>query len=491
MVSRTACARAVISTATLQLRIPTLLPAICLALFLILLAAGCELDFTDTGPASSTTTLPPATAASFTIRLSTPRGLSARDILFHGTDIVVVRYNLHFDGPGDDDFDVLDHAGSSYTKTDASPGTWLMGVFGENAAGTKVSSTSTSFAIQPGESRTIDAECTTYPVRGVYTLAGSGAAGSSDGSGAAASFNAPKGIAVDSQGVIYVADTGNHKIRKVTPLGAVTTLAGSGTQGSANGTGTAATFDTPVGIVVDASGNVYVSEWGNDAIRRISGAGVVSTYVPGGSNSDLDNPSGLALDSSGNLFVADRGSSTIKKVSTLGTVTTFAGIANSPGWFDSTDPAQARFDSPQGLSIDSTNGTLYVADTGNHRLRKITQAGVVTTLIGDSASYQPGFTEGNSTAGRMNGPRGVSYFGNVYLADTGNHAMRTYQAYNSSMVTSGGKDPDNSPLGIAVSGLANGNYPDSRFNAPEGVFTYNDFTFVADTGNNVIRKIVN
>jgi sugar lactone lactonase YvrE len=456
---------------------PRLLIKFCIIVAVVVLLAGCPVDAPEPG--------------SFTIRLSTPR--AAKDILFFGTDTAVVRYNLHFDGPGDEDFDVLDHAGSTYTKTDASPGDWLLGVFGENDAGTEVSSSTTiSFTIADGDEKTIDAECTTYQVRGVYTLAGSGTSGATDGTGTAARFNGPKGVTVDSNGNIYVADTGNHKIRKVTSEGVVTTLAGSGSQGSANGTGSAASFDSPVGIVADASGNLYVSEWGNDAIRKISPAGVVTTFVEGGAMSPLANPSGLALDSSGNLFIADTGSSTIKKVSTLGVVSTFAGIAHSPNWFDSTDPLQARFDSPQGLSINSSDGTLYVADTGNHRVRKITSAGVVTTMVGDSAGYQPGFYDGKGTdTARLNSPKGISYFGNVYIADTGNHASRTWTAYNSSVETTGGKDPDDAVLNVPSSGLANGNYDDARFNAPEGIFTFNDFTYVADTGNHVIRKIVN
>ncbi len=457
------------------------LPLIIIVIALLLSACPTELETTSDEPGS------------FTLNLSTPR--SSRDILFNGTDVVVVRYDLYFDGPGEEDFEVLDHTGSSYTKENAAAGDWLIGIFGENSAGTDVSSSAdVVFSLGVGETKTINVECETYPVRGVYTLAGSatGTAGSADGTGSAASFNAPRGICTNSTGTIYVADTGNNKIRAITDRGVVSTLAGSGAAGQANGTGAAASFNFPVGITADASGNLFVSEWGNDSIRKITPAGVVTNFIAGGSNSDLNNPSGLAFDASGNLFVADTGSHSIKKITPAGIITTFAGNVNlAGGWFDSATATDARFDSPQGLAIDSTTGTLYVGDTGNHRLRKITSAGEVTTLIGDTSSYNPGFEEGNSTSGKMNGPRGVAYFGNIHIADTNNHAIRAYYGYNKSLGTHAGKDPDNAPLGFAASGFANGNFPDARLNAPEGVCIYLDFSYVADTGNNAIRKIVN
>ncbi len=431
----------------------------------------------------------PEGPSSFTINLDPSR--SAKDILPWGTDRTVAKYDLHFDGPGDSDFDVLGHVGSTYTKEDAEPGEWLAGVFALNSEGTDVASADLSFTLGAAEDKTVDAEYTDYPMRGVTTLAGSGTAGSADGTGTAASFNAPRGITVDSNGTIYVADTGSNKIRKITQAGVVSTLAGSGAAGSSDGTGTAASFDFPVGIATDSSGNVYVSEWGNDAIRKITPAGVVSTFVPGGANSDLDNPSGLALDSSGNLYVADTGSSSIKKVTPAGALSNYAGWADNPGWFDSDTAADARFDSPQGLAIKSSDGTLYVADTNNHCLRQIAADGKVTTFIGDTSNRQPGFADGNIGSGRLNSPRGISYFGNIHVADTVNHSIRSYQGYNSTLVTHAGKDPDVPVYNTPESGTANGNFPDARFNSPSGVYMYLDYSFVADTGNNLIRKIVN
>ncbi|HEY9055259.1 MAG TPA: hypothetical protein VIO60_10630 [Rectinemataceae bacterium] len=431
----------------------------------------------------------PKAPSSFTIDLD--GGKSAKDILPWGTDRTVAKYDLYFDGPGDSDFEVLGHVGSTYTKANAEPGTWLAGIFALNSDGEDVASASLEFTVAAGEDKAVEAVFTDYPMRGVYTLAGSGAAGSADGTGTSASFSAPRGITVDSSGIIYVADTGNNKIRKITQAGVVSTLAGSGAAGSADGTGAAASFDFPVGITTDSSGNVYVSEWGNDAIRRITPAGVVTTFVAGGSIAVLNNPSGLAMDSSGNLYIADTGSSSIKKVTPAGAVSTYAGIPGSPGWFDSADPAEARFDGPQGLAIKSTDGTLYVADTNNHCFRQIAANGTVSTVIGDTSGRQPGFVDGNAVSARMYFPRGIAYGGTIHIADTSNHAIRCYQVFSPTLVTHAGKDPDVPVYNVPESGTANGNYPDARFNSPSGVYIYLDYSFVADTDNNLIRKIVN
>jgi hypothetical protein len=224
----------------------------------------------------------------------------------------------------------------------------------------------------------------------VTTLAGTaGSKGTADGTGTAAKFSLPIGIARDANGVLYVADSLNHTIRKITAAGVVTTFAGTaGTAGSADGTGTGAQFNNPAGVAVDSSGNVYVADAANNTIRKITSAGVVTTLagtagVSGsqdgtGSGARFSNPGGLALSSSGDLYLADTGNSTIRKITSSGVVTTVAGLAGIPGLMDGTG-GYAWFDMPEGLAL-GTDGNLYVADTGNGVIRKVTLAGVVTTV---------------------------------------------------------------------------------------------------------------
>jgi sugar lactone lactonase YvrE len=267
------------------------------------------------------------------------------------------------------------------------------------------------------------------PAGVVSTFAGSGFTGSTDGTGTAASFRNPSGVAVDASGNVYVADYGNHKIRKITPSGVVSTFAGSGTQGSADATGTAASFNAPFGLAVDASGNIYVADTGNHKIRKITPAGVVSTLAGSGSYGSTDGtgtaaifafPNGVALDASGNVYVADTNNNKIRKITSAGVVSTFAG-SGTQGSIDGTGTA-ASFDYPTGVAVDAS-GNVYVADTFNNKIRKITPAGVVSTLAGSGAQ---GSTDATGTAASFHYPAGVAVdaAGNVYVADYNNHKIR-------------------------------------------------------------------
>jgi len=261
----------------------------------------------------------------------------------------------------------------------------------------------------------------------VSTLAGS-TAGFANGTGAAAQFNQPTGVAVDTSGNVYVADSLNHRIRKITVdsngVGGVSTLAGSGTVGFAEGTGTAAWFNTPRGVAVDGSGNVYVADSLNHRIRKITAAGEVSTLAGNdtrgfrdGASAQFNQPHGVAVDSDGNVYVADAGNDRIRKITANGVVSTLAG-GDTEG---SEDGASARFNVPNGVAV-GTSGNVYVADLGNHRIRKITTVRVVSTLAGSTA----GFVEGIGAAARFDQPHGVAVDsdGNVYVADSKNHRIR-------------------------------------------------------------------
>jgi sugar lactone lactonase YvrE len=227
------------------------------------------------------------------------------------------------------------------------------------------------------------------------TLAGSGKNGATNGSGTQASFSYPQRIAVDPSGNVYVADSGNNLIRKVTPAGVVTTLAGSGAVGSANGTGIAASFGRYISsIAVDASGNVYVAD--GNLIQKV--------------------------DASGNVYIANGG--VIRKITPAGVVTTLAG-SGEEGSANGTGIA-ASFGYVQGISVDAS-GNVYVADTyRNHLIRKITPAGVVTTLAGSGAEGSANGTGIAASFGRYSSTIAVDASGNVFVADydAGNTLIR-------------------------------------------------------------------
>src|SRR5439155_4056006 len=250
------------------------------------------------------------------------------------------------------------------------------------------------------------------PAGAVTTLAGSaGLCGSADGIGSAAEFAGPAGVAVDSAGNVYVADTYNYTIRKITPAGAVTTIAGTAEQiGAANGTGNAARFNSPFGVAVDGASNVYVADTYNNTIRKITPAGAVTTLTGSagefgsgdgiGRGARFNDPIGVAVDSAGNVYVADSNNHTIRKVTSAGAAATLAGSAGQMGSGDGTGTA-ARFNDPTGLAVDS-DGNVYVSDTHNYTIRKITPAGVVTTLAGSAG--QDGGVDGLGSAAQFDYP---------------------------------------------------------------------------------------
>jgi len=268
----------------------------------------------------------------------------------------------------------------------------------------------------------------------VSTLAGlAGTHGDADGKGTKARFWAPFGIAVDGSGNVYVADTANNVIRKITPEGLVSTLAGeAGHPGKADGTGSSARFRNPWDVAVDSAGNVVVADMSNDTIRRITPSGQTTTIagdagmsgsVDGfANNARFNDPFAVAVDRAGNIYVSDSADDTIRKINPEGTVITLAGLVGYAGTNDGNADV-ARFWNPQGLAVDAA-GNVYVADTGNNAVRKITPTGVVSTL--------PTSAGANNVAGKaseisqLSNPGGVAVdaAGNVYIADTNNHCVR-------------------------------------------------------------------
>jgi len=307
----------------------------------------------------------------------------------------------------------------------------------------------------------------------VSTLAGSGAQGSADGTGASATFYEPTGIAVDSSGTVYVSDCLNHTIRSITSAGVVSTLAGSaGSPGSMDGTGTAASFNYPSGLAVDWSGTVYVADLLNHGIRSVSSGGYVGTYMSGGFNF----PSGVAVDNSGNVYVADSNGNSIRKIS-YGYMTTIAGnggTGSQDGYGYS-----ATFDLPTGVAVDYF-GNIYVADSRNNKIRKIDTNGYVSTFAGSGVA---GSADGMGTKASFSRPIHIAAdnAGYLYVSDRDNNKIRKISP--AGRVTT--------LAGTGAAGYTDGNGLAAVFNLPSGIAVDpSGNVYVSDCFNNVIRKLI-
>lgn len=312
----------------------------------------------------------------------------------------------------------------------------------------------------------------------VTTLAGSmGVTGNADAIGSAARFYAPISLAADGEGHLFVLD-GYEVIRQIViATGEVTTLAGSlGTQGSADGIGTAAQFNGANGLAADRAGHLFVSDSGNVMVRQIDIAtGVVTTFVS-------TNAYRLVADSSGHLFASDASTKTIKQiVIATGEVSTFAGSAQKAGSDDGPGP-DARFSFPAGLAMDGA-GDLFVADTGNHTIRKIVVAtGVVSTFAG-SANLR-GCSDGIGAAAVFDLPYGLTLddTGSLFVTDD-NHTIRKIEIATGVVTSLAGYAED--PGSLDGTGAA------ARFSSPAGIAADGAGNlFVADSGSGTIRKIV-
>jgi hypothetical protein len=326
---------------------------------------------------------------------------------------------------------------------------------------------------------------------GVTTLAGwPGSGGSANGTGRAARFDFPGSVRVDPSDNVYVADSFNNTIRKVTPGGVVTTVAGTaGMSGSTDGAATVALFNGPAGVAFDAAGNLYIADDGNNAIRKVTPAGQVSTLAglagsPGhvdgtGGAARFSDPQNLAADSAGNLYVADGNGNTIRKVTPAGVVSTLAG-SGTAGSADGTGGA-AQFNDPTGIAVDGS-GNVYVADNGNDTVREVTPSGAVTTLAGRAGSA--GNADGAGAGALFNGPSGVTVdtLGNLYVTDSLNDTLREISP-TGAVVTIAGS--------AGIQENIDGPPAESAFASP-GDLTVDGsgILFVADSENDTIRRVV-
>lgn len=319
----------------------------------------------------------------------------------------------------------------------------------------------------------------------VATVAGSGRKGFLDGSKEKAQFNWPTGVAVDDRGNIYVADFLNNLIRKINSKGVVATFIGSGHSGFADGKGRMAHLKGPDNIAIDKDGNIYVADSDNFRIRRITSDGIITTIAGSGIKGYKDGdwktamfayPTGIAVDGDGNVFVADRGSHAIRKIMAGGNVVTIAGNGY-PAYADGSG-IETHFREPVSLAVDHT-GNVYVADSGNNSIRKITPDGTVSTLAGD---VRPGYKDGEGREARFFWPTGVAMdsFGNIYVCDSQNNRIRrvTPEGFVSTVA------------GMGIPGFADGSGYNAQFSFPTGIEVDKAGNiYVADSGNNRIRKI--
>jgi len=292
------------------------------------------------------------------------------------------------------------------------------------------------------------------PTGAISTLAGTGVPGFSGDGGPAASAMLwfPNAIAIDGSGNLYIAEVNNQRVRKINlASGIITTVAGNGTRGffGDGGPATSANLCDPIGVAADSAGNLFISDVGNQRIRRVDAAtGIITTYAGGGSSMDegaaaisalLDSPYGLALDAVGNLFYVDQAQARVRRIdAATQTVTTFAGSLVNGFSGDGGPATQASLSNPFDVALDST-GNVYIADTGNSRVRRVDSTGVITTVAGPG-EYPTIGDGGPATSAFLNSPAGVRLdsVGHLYIADELNQRIRqvTFFAPTTTSLTS-------------------------------------------------------
>ena len=335
------------------------------------------------------------------------------------------------------------------------------------------------------------------PSATINTVAGNGTSAFSGDQGAAAgaSLSEPIGLAVDAAGNLFIADASNHRVRRVDTLGIITTVAGNGV-GRFSGDGgkaTSASLNTPTGLAVDASGNLFIADTFNSRIRKVDAAGVVTTVAGNeearfsrdgvaATSTSLRAPFGVAVDASGNIFIADTSNHRIRKVDTSGIITTVAGNGRERFSGDGGSASRASLNFPTGVTVDMA-GNLFITEQGSHRIRKVNAAGIITTVAGNGRERFSG-DGGRATRASLSLPTGmaVDTAGNLFIADTSNHRIR--KVSTAGVITTvvgngiGGFSGDGGdavgaslfqPFGVAVDAAGN--------------------LYVADSFNNRIRKV--
>ncbi|MDX2031955.1 MAG: BACON domain-containing carbohydrate-binding protein [Blastocatellia bacterium] len=353
-----------------------------------------------------------------------------------------------------------------------------------------------------GNPASVSLAVTYQPQQVLLTLAGTGAPGNrgDDGPATAAELTTQRGIAVDRAGNVYVADTNNRRVRKIAPNGVITAFAGTGELGSSGDGGPAvgATFNAPTGLALDAAGNLYISDSNLNKVRKVGLDGKISTVAGsgrgfGGYNGDnlpateaeLRGPQGLALDAAGNLYIADQGNHRIRKVNAAdGRITTIAGNGELGFGGDDGPATSARFSNPSGVAVDAA-GNVFVADLGNLRIRRIGAAdGRIQTIAGTGS---PGYNgDGIAAKDAMLGLSFPSFLsvdpaGNLIIADRGNHRIRRIDFANGTISTIAG-------IGASGSFGDGGSPQGANLTLPAAaIVDAAGNLFISDSGNNRIR----
>jgi hypothetical protein len=285
---------------------------------------------------------------------------------------------------------------------------------------------------------------TTTTIAGSYE--GIGETGD-NGPATAATLDSPTGTAVDRLGDLFIADTQDNVVRKITPNGVIQLEAGNGTEGNRGdgGWATHAELDNPQGVAVNIWGDVFIADTDNNVIREVTPTGRITTYAGNGTagysgdggratRAELDSPTGVAVDAFGNLYIADASNNVIRRVSMTGTITTVAGnyaadqAGGGLGGFsgDGGPATNAQLNGPQGIALDQS-GDLFIADTFNNAIREVTPNGIITTIVNSAATKGSSGNGGPATSAKLNTPSAVTVdnsTGDVYVADTSNSKVR-------------------------------------------------------------------
>ncbi len=356
-----------------------------------------------------------------------------------------------------------------------------------------VDSSGNLFIVENGDSRIRKVDTKNV----ISTVAGTGVAGfAGDGSTAdKAQLNSPTGVAVDSSGNIYVADSLNLRIRKISS-GNMSTVAGNGvlSYSGDGGAATAAQLLAPEGVAVDASGNLYVSDTGNNVVRRVGSNGTITTWAgnrsagfggDGGAatSAQLNAPLGLAVDTAGNLYIADSGNARVRRVTAAGSISTVAGNGTAGFGGDGGAASAANLNTPSDVAVDAT-GNLYIADLSNNRVRKVTPAGTISTVAGNGNGGYDG-DGGPAVNARLRLPRAVAVdaAGNLYIADSGNRVVRQVNAAGQISTIAG--NPFNGAQGDGGPAL------NAQLGTPSGIAVDGAGNVYISDGGARVRKISN